>query len=160
MTSRLLKLSKDLPECYCRACLAGQLVEGATVACLFPFLPHMLYPKTKGLCLKSQLPVVPVPDHMGDATQSDSAGVGGRKGLKSTSLPDCEWCRFLRCVHAVVMLPQLPNSKLNLQYGRRASDGLCTVSTAGNLLTHHPTCHRAGWHQCALWGTPVCINHS
>lgn len=127
-------------------------MEGATVACLFPFLPHMLYPKTKGLRLKSQLHVVPVPDCMGDATQSDSAGVGGCKGLKSTSLSDYERCRFLRCVHAVVMLPQLPSSKLNLQYGRKASDGLCTVSIAGDLLAHHPARHWAGWHQCALGG--------
>lgn len=58
------------------------------------------------------------------------------------------------------MLPQLPSSKLNSQCGRRASDGLCTVSTAGELLAHLPTPHRAGWHQCALGGTPVCINLS
>lgn len=56
---------------------AEQLGEGAAVGCLSPFLPQMLYVQMKGLHLKSQLQLVPVPDRMGDATQSDSAGVGG-----------------------------------------------------------------------------------
>lgn len=104
---------------------------GATLGCLFPILPHTLYPQTKGLHLKTSS------SRMGEATQSDS--VGGHKGLKLTSLPDCEWCWIHHYVQAVMVLPLL----LSSQDGRRSSHGVCSISTAGDLA-RHPTCHRVG----------------